>query len=142
MLLKIKEKKCKRCNSDEWYIVQSKEKTVFNCKKCILQYNKKNVKKKRETDPEFIKKWKKYAKEYYYNNTEKVKNTIKKAQKNSRENLTDTYIKGYLYRDIYINQGITIKADEFPQDIINKTREILLIKRKMKNENKKEIKAN
>lgn len=47
MLLKIKEKKCKRCNSDEWYIVQSKEKTVFNCKKCILQYNKKNVKKKK-----------------------------------------------------------------------------------------------
>lgn len=142
MLLKIKEKKCKRCNSDEWYILQTNNKTYFNCKQCILRINKINVLKRRKSDPNFTKKWSDYAKNYYKNNKEKCIKNITKVQKEHRENLTDTYIKGYLYRDIYISYGISIKLKDFTQEIINKTREILIIKRKLKDENKKKVKRN
>ena len=143
MLIKIKEKKCKRCNSDEWYVEKKKIKgTQFNCKKCLLDSNKKNVRKRREFEPGFTEKWKDYAKNYYKNNRKKCIKNIGENQKKHKENLTDSYIRGYLYRDIYISHGISIKLKNFPQEIIDKTREILIIKRELKNENKKEVKRN
>lgn len=111
--LKIINKYCKKCGNNSWYVSPSTRK-IMHCSSCIKETIK------------------------AYRKTTRGKNALERARKNQRDNLTDNYIIQNLATNLYNTGGYKLDRKSVPQEIIEKSRQIILAKRelkKRKNEN-------
>lgn len=75
-----------------------------------------------------------------YHKTKKGKKAVDKARRKERDNLTDNYIRQSIYVAIYNTTGKKIIRMDIPQYMIKQYRKVQLVKRQLKDENKKTIK--
>jgi len=148
----IEDKICSHCGNNVWYERIKNGKLSYSCYKKVREQTKKTYLKKKAAGkylvanmtPEEREKrnaWQKAyrqiperkaarveeAKEYYFEKGGKAKNYVRKM-KGVRE-LSDCYIAGLLTRKT------PLKQEEVPQEMIATYREMLTIKRQLKNEN-------
>jgi len=129
----IKNKICKNCGGNEWYTYTNKStgRISYQCVKYrkILDKNYSN-KYYQNNKERFAKNAKKYR------NTKRGKESLERARKKERDNLTDNYIRQCIYTNIYNTTGEKIVRKDIPEDVIKEYRQIQIAKREVRKLNK------
>ena len=72
----------------------------------------------------------KYAKKYA--KTKKGHEALERARQKERDNLTDNYIRQFLWTSLYNAEGVKIKRKNIPQEQVEKYRQSILAQRQLK----------
>jgi hypothetical protein len=103
---------------------------VNNNKEYVLEQKRIQSKERRKKDPTYHKRWRE-------KNREKTSISSRNTSKFARENLLDYYIVGYLVQ----STGMTTEQIRSEPELIRLTKNIILIKRKIENEQSNELSA-